>query len=196
MRKRLQLAWMLASTVLATSFTPILMPVARAAESNGNSRGIQTTEEHGRRIYVNDDAPAKERPTPVPQAKRSKFAYWSSKESRWKPVPSANTESGRAPRSAAAGVSEFYRRDSVQSANAKILQANSHGHRATPQEIDQSGVPQIAETQGHIRRITHLHYRGLDLPQSGVSRDPLHVQRDERGVLYISNTDRAGKHLS
>jgi len=188
MRKRLQLKWMLtASTLLTTSFT--LPGVARAAAGNDTSRGIAITEEQGRTIYVNDDAPAKERPKAPRVARSSILVYWRSKENRWKPVPSANTESGRAPRSAAAGVSEFYRRDSVQSANAKILQANSHGHRATPQEIDQSGVPQIAETQGHIRRITHLHYRGLDLPQSGVSRDPLHVQRDERGVLYISNTD-------
>ena len=285
MRKRLQLTWMLtASTVLATSFT--LSGTVCASEGDDTSHGIATTEEHGRTVYVNDDAPAKARPAAIPQTRRSTLVYWSSKESRWKPVPSANTESGRAARSAAAEVSQYYGRDSVQSANAKILQANSHGHQSSPEEIDQSivmaaarhnvdpnlvravikvesnfnsnavsrkgamglmqlmpktarelkvknpfdpeqnadagvrhlkyllekyngdvnltlaaynagegavrrsaGVPHIAETQDYVRRITHLYYGGFDLSQTGASRDPVHVQRDERGVLYISNTD-------
>jgi len=285
MRKRLQLKWMLtASTVLATSFT--LSSAAHASGGDDTSRGIATTEEHGRTIYVNDDAPAKQHPAPAPQARRSTLVYWSSKDNRWKPVPSANTVSGKAARSAAAEVSQFYGRDSVQDANAKILQANSHGHQASAEEIDQSivmaaarhnvdpnlvravikvesnfnsnavsrkgamglmqlmpktarelkvknpfdpeqnadagvrhlkyllekyngdvnltlaaynagegavrrsaGVPHIAETQDYVRRITHLYYGGLDLSQTGASRDPVHVQRDERGVLYISNTD-------
>jgi len=283
MRKRLQLKRMLtASTVLATSFT--LTSTARAA--GDDSRGIATTEEHGRTIYVNDDAPAKEHPVAAPQPRRSTLVYWSSKDSRWKPVPSANTASGKAARSAAAEVSQFYGRDSVQDANAKILQANSSAHQSSAEEIDQSivmaaarhnvdpnlvravikvesnfnsnavsrkgamglmqlmpktarelkvknpfdpeqnadagvrhlkyllekyngdvnltlaaynagegavrrsaGVPHIAETQDYVRRITHLYYGGFDFSQSGASRDPVHVQRDARGVLYISNTD-------
>jgi len=287
MRKRLQLAWMLtASTVLATSFTPTVLSAAFASEGDGTSHGIATTEEHGRTIYVNDDAPAKERPAPVQQVRRSTLVYWSSKDSRWKPVPGANTESGKAARSAAAEVSQYYGRDSVQSANAKIVQANSHGHQASPEEIDQSiimaaarhnvdpnlvravikvesnfnsnavsrkgamglmqlmpqtarllkvknpfdadqnvdagvrhlksllesyngdvnltlaaynagegavrrsaGVPRIAETQDYVRKITHLYYGGYDFSQTGASRDPVKVQRDARGVLYISNTD-------
>jgi len=287
MRKRLQLTWMLtASTVLATSFT-LTSTAVRAAEGDGPSRGIATTEDHGRTIYVDVDAPAKEHQVaPTPQPKRSYLVYWSSKENRWKPVPGANTASGKAARSAAAEVSQFYGRDSVQSANAKILEANSHGHQASPEEIDQSivmsaarhnidpnlvravvkvesnfnsnavsnkgamglmqlmpktarelrvknpfdpqqnvdagvrhlkyllesyngdvnltlaaynagegavrrsaGVPHYAETQDYVRKITHLYYGGFDLTQTGASRDPVRVQRDERGVLYISNTD-------
>ena len=287
MRKRLQLTWMLtASTVLATSFT-LISSAARAAEGDGTSHGIATTEEHGRTVYVNEDTPAKERPAASsPQPKRSYLVYWSSKESRWKPVPGANTASGKAARSAAAEVSQYYGHDSVQSANVKILQANSHGHQASPEEIDQSivmaaarhnvdpnlvravvkvesnfnsnavsrkgamglmqlmpktarelrvknpfdpqqnvdagvrhlkyllenyngdvnltlaaynagegavrrsaGVPHYSETQDYVRKITHLYYGGFDLSQTGASRDPVHVQRDERGVLYISNTD-------
>jgi soluble lytic murein transglycosylase-like protein len=287
MRKRLQLTWMLtASTVLATSFTLISTP-ARAAEGDGPSRGIATTEEHGRTIYVNEDAPAKERQAvPSAQPKRSYLVYWSSKESRWKPVPGANTASGKAARSAAAEVSQFYGHESVQSANAKILEANSHGHQASPEEIDESivmaaarhnvdpnlvravvkvesnfnsnavsrkgamglmqlmpktarelkvknpfdpqqnvdagvrhlkyllenyngdvnltlaaynagegavrrsaGVPHYSETQDYVRKITHLYYGGFDFSQTGVSRNPVKVQRDERGVLYISNTE-------
>jgi soluble lytic murein transglycosylase-like protein len=287
MRKRLQLTWMLtASTVLATSFT-LTTSTAHAAEGDGPSRGIATSEEHGRTIYVNEDAPAKERQAaPSPQPKRSYLVYWSSKESRWKPVPGVNTASGKAARSAAAEVSQYYGHESVQSANLKILQANSHGHQASPEEIDQSivmaaarhnvdpnlvravvkvesnfnsnavsrkgamglmqlmpktarqlrvknpfdpeqnvdagvrhlkallqnyngdvnltlaaynagegavarsaGVPHFAETQDYVRKITHLYYGGFDLSQTGASRDPVKVQRDERGVLYISNTD-------
>jgi hypothetical protein len=285
MRKRLQLTLMLtASTVLATSFT--LISSARA-EGDGPARGIATTEEHGRTIYVNEDTPTKERQAvSSPQPKRSYLAYWSSKENRWKTVPGANTASGKAARSAAAEVSQFYGHESVQSANAKILQANSHGHQASPEEIDQSivmaaarhnvdpnlvravvkvesnfnsnavsrtgamglmqlmpktarelkvknpfdpqqnvdagvrhlkyllenyngdvnltlaaynagegavrrsaGIPHYSETQDYVRKITHLYYGGFDLSQTGTSRDPVKVQRDERGVLYISNTD-------
>jgi soluble lytic murein transglycosylase-like protein len=52
-----------------------------------------------------------------------------------------------------------------------------------------AGVPHFAETQDYVRKITHLYYGGFDLSQTGASRDPVKVQRDERGVLYISNTD-------
>jgi soluble lytic murein transglycosylase-like protein len=51
-----------------------------------------------------------------------------------------------------------------------------------------SGVPRYAETQNYVRRITNLYYGGSDFG-SGASRDPVTVQRDARGVLYISNTD-------
>ncbi len=286
MRKRLQLTRMLtASTVLATSFTLTSSLAVRAEEGDGVSHRIATTEEHGRTIYVNEDAPAKVNQPAVPQPRRSTLVYWSSKENRWKPVPSASTASGKAARSAAAEVSMFYGHDSVQSANAKILQANSHGHQASPEEIDQSivmaaarhnvdpnlvravvkvesnfnsnavsrkgamglmqlmpqtarqlkvknpfdaqqnvdagvrhlksllqsyngdvnltlaaynagegavrrsaGVPHIAETQDYVRKITRLYNGGFDFSQT-TSRDPVRVQRDARGVLYISNTD-------
>ena len=286
MRKRLQLTWMLtASTVLATSFT-LSSTAAYAAEGDDtSSRGIATTEEHGRTVYVNDDGPVKQHVAPSPQPKRSMLVYWSSKENRWKPVPSANTASGRAARSAAAEVSQFYGHDSTQGANAKIVAANSHGHQASADEVDQSiimsaarhnvdpnlvravikvesnfnsnavsskgamglmqlmpktarelkvknpfdpqqnvdagvrhlkyllekyngdvnltlaaynagegavrrsaGVPQYSETQDYVRKITRLYYGG-DVSQGGTSRDPVRVQRDARGVLYISNTE-------
>src|SRR6202043_1895954 len=51
-----------------------------------------------------------------------------------------------------------------------------------------SGVPHFAETQNYVRRITNLYYGGADF-NSGVSRDPVRIQRDARGVIYISNTD-------
>ena len=286
MRKRLQLALMLtATTAIATSFT-FTTPPMWAAEGDGPVRGITTTEEHGRKVYVNEDAPARSRGTEPPQPKRSKLVYWSSQESRWKPVPSSGTASMKAARSAAAEISEYFGRDSAQSANARIVAANARGHQASQEEIDASivmaaarhnvdpnlvravvkvesnfnsnaisrkgamglmqlmpstarslkvknpfdpdqnvdagvrhlkqllenyggdvnltlaaynagsgavarsaGVPRYAETQNYVRRITNLYYGGFDLSPSGPSHDPVRVQRDARGVLYISNTD-------
>ena len=55
-----------------------------------------------------------------------------------------------------------------------------------------AGVPHFAETQNYVRRITNLYYGNSD-PGSriigNVAHDPVRVQRDARGVLYISNTD-------
>jgi soluble lytic murein transglycosylase-like protein len=51
-----------------------------------------------------------------------------------------------------------------------------------------SGVPAYAETQNYVRRITNLYYGVSDF-NSGASHTPVTVQRDARGVLYISNTD-------
>jgi soluble lytic murein transglycosylase-like protein len=55
-----------------------------------------------------------------------------------------------------------------------------------------SGVPRYSETQNYVRRITELYYggSGTDAHVVGnVVHDPVRVQRDARGVLYISNTD-------
>jgi soluble lytic murein transglycosylase-like protein len=55
-----------------------------------------------------------------------------------------------------------------------------------------SGVPRYSETQNYVRRITELYYggSGTDAHVVGnVAHDPVRVQRDARGVLYISNTD-------
>jgi soluble lytic murein transglycosylase-like protein len=285
MRQRLQLAFMLtATTAIATSLS-LTAPRVWAAEGDSTRQVITTTEEHGRKVYVNDDAPAQKRTQAAP-AKRSSLVYWSSKESRWKPVPSQNTASMQAARSAAAEVSQYFVHDSTQSANAKIVAANTRGHQASQEEIDasivmaaarhnvdpnlvravvkvesnfnsnavsrkgamglmqlmpstarslkvknpfdpdqnvdagvrhlkqllenyggdvnltlaaynagagavarSSGVPHFAETQNYVRRITHLYYGGFDLSPFGSTHDPVRVQRDARGVLYISNTE-------
>jgi soluble lytic murein transglycosylase-like protein len=55
-----------------------------------------------------------------------------------------------------------------------------------------AGVPRYSETQNYVRRITELYYggSGADAHVVGnVVHDPVRVQRDARGVLYISNTD-------
>src|SRR5712671_1021468 len=285
MRKRLQIALM-ASTVAATSLSLTLQ--LRAVESgDGASEKITATDEHGRKIYVNESIPAKARHAEASSPRR-KLMYWSSKENRWKPVPSAGAASMRAARSAAAEVNEFLGRESNQSATARIVAANFRGPAANPSDIDSAiaqaaarhnvdpnlvravvkvesnfnpnavsrkgamglmqlmpstarqlkvrnpfdpeqnvdagvrhlkqllesyggdvkltlaaynagsgavarsaGIPHFAETQNYVRRITNLYYGGFNVgPSSGMpSRDPVRVQRDARGVLYISNTD-------
>ena len=53
-----------------------------------------------------------------------------------------------------------------------------------------AGIPRYRETRNYVRRITTLY--GGNLGGSyfgGASREPVKVQRDARGVLYISNTD-------
>jgi soluble lytic murein transglycosylase-like protein len=53
-----------------------------------------------------------------------------------------------------------------------------------------AGIPRIAETRDYVRRITALYNGGStsDL-HFARTRAAVRVQRDERGVLYISNTD-------
>jgi soluble lytic murein transglycosylase-like protein len=289
MRKRLQLAFMLTATAaIATSYS--LSPLRVWADEGDNNRTqlITTTDEHGRKVYVNEPTEARSHSTQAqaPQPKRPSLVYWSSKENRWKPVPSANTASMQAARSAAAEVSQYFGHESAQSANARIVAANFHGHQASQEDVDASivmaaarhnvdpnlvravikvesnfnsnavsrkgamglmqlmpatakqlnvknpfdpdqnvdagvrhlkqllenyggdvnltlaaynagsgavarsaGIPRFPETQKYVRRITNLYYGGFDLAPSGPSRDPVRVQRDARGVLYISNTD-------
>jgi len=290
MRKRLELALML-TTAIATSISLASTPVFAAADNDDQRpaarSGITTSEENGRTVYVNQDDPKSGvRETQAAQPKRPGLVYWSSKENRWKPVPSAGTASMKAAKSAAAEVTEYFGHDSTQSANAKIMKANVHGHQASPEEIDSAivmsaarhnvdpnlvravvkvesnfnsnavsrkgamglmqlmpstarslnvknpfdpeqnvdagvrhlkqllenyngdvnltlaaynagsgavarsaGVPRFAETQNYVRRITNLYYGGVDFSSAGASHDPVRVQRDARGVLYISNTE-------
>ena len=55
-----------------------------------------------------------------------------------------------------------------------------------------AGIPHFRETQNYVRRITGL-YNGSGEPGAFViaspRREPVHVQRDDRGVLFISNTE-------
>jgi len=55
-----------------------------------------------------------------------------------------------------------------------------------------AGVPRFSETQNYVKRITNLYYGGSD-PGSHIIGNPVHdpvrVERDARGVLYISNTE-------
>lgn len=59
-----------------------------------------------------------------------------------------------------------------------------------------AGVPHFTETRNYVKRITQLYNGGstagphFEFSHAALgSREPVRVQRDERGVLYISNTD-------
>jgi hypothetical protein len=141
MRKRLQIALM-ASTVAATSLS--LTSQLRAADGDGPPEKITATDEHGRKIYVNESISASPaRHTQEVEAPRRRLMYWSSKENRWKPVPPPNAAAMQAARSAAAEVSQYIGRESNQSANAKIAAANFGGGAATAGDID-SAIEQAA----------------------------------------------------
>lgn len=59
-----------------------------------------------------------------------------------------------------------------------------------------AGVPHFRETQNYVRRITNLYNGGSEPgsyvfgnPSGSAAHDPVHVERDARGVLFISNTE-------
>jgi soluble lytic murein transglycosylase-like protein len=55
-----------------------------------------------------------------------------------------------------------------------------------------AGVPHFRETQNYVRRITNLYNGGSEQGSyifGNPVHEPVHVQRDARGVLYISNTE-------
>ncbi len=100
MRKNLQLALM-ASPVIATFLSFATPPVHAEASSAAT---ITSTDDNGRKVYVNESFPVVTSRRSEAPAQRSSLAYWSTTEHRWKSVPSANI---RAARSAAAEVNHY-----------------------------------------------------------------------------------------
>ena len=130
MRKRLIIALM--ATAVATSLAP--SPVW--AENGSRPVNITaTTDESGRKIYTNDEAPASASSTPAPAPGRSGLVYWSSTEHRWKPVPTSGAAI-RAARSAASEVNTYLD-------GGSLLHLN-RGRVFTEQEIDAAIVQSAA----------------------------------------------------
>jgi len=112
MRKRLQIALM--ATVI--SFLSTLFATMPAHAQSGASSGARTgaitptTDESGRRIYVNGDTLNGDGPSASRAAaatpSRSPLVYWSSTEHRFKPVPTSGAVM-RAARSAASEVNTY-----------------------------------------------------------------------------------------
>lgn len=98
MQIRLQNALM-ALTLAAISSLPAALAESRA------SNIATTTDEYGRKIYINEASPAG-RSEEAPAPPRSKLSYWSSTEHRWKPVPTSGAAI-RAARSAATEVNSY-----------------------------------------------------------------------------------------
>ena len=121
MRKRLQIALM-ASPVLAT-FLSFTTPKLHAQAGFTTVASITaSTDDSGRKIYVNDFASATPRRTPAPAVRTSGLVYWSPSEHRWKSIPPAQIGAAR---SAAAEVS-----------NSDQVSSFVRGKPFTQQEID------------------------------------------------------------
>jgi soluble lytic murein transglycosylase-like protein len=130
MRKRLQLALM-ASPVIAT-FLSFTMPNVQAEA--GAAAVITSTDDNGRKVYVNESFPVATSKRSEAPARRSSLAFWSTTEQRWKPVPSANI---RAARSAAAEVNHYLdERPSERPGESAAVPNFVRGKSFSPQEID------------------------------------------------------------
>lgn len=127
MRKRLQIALM-ASPLFAASLS-LTAPYAQAASGaeGASSKLVATTDDNGRTIYTNEyvAVPSKSsRSSSDGTPRPSQLVYWSVKESRYKPVPSAKVGAAR---SAAAEVSQYLNRESDPEGSAKmsLLRSNT-----------------------------------------------------------------------
>jgi len=113
MRKHLQVALVCSLTTISFLFT-IFSPISARAEVGGNGGAItSTTDESGRKIYVNLEgtsgnqaAPASKWASSTSISPRSSLVYWSSKEHRFKPVPTSGAVM-RAARTAASEVNTY-----------------------------------------------------------------------------------------
>jgi soluble lytic murein transglycosylase-like protein len=120
MRRNLQPALM-AISVIAT-FLSLTTPYVQAEPGSGQM--IATTDDSGRKIYVNESAPVtagKRSQAASGRGSGSSLVYWSASQHRWKPVPSANV---RAAQSAAAEVNQYLNTDSASHDSASHDSAN------------------------------------------------------------------------
>ncbi len=273
MRRSLQIALM--ASLTAISFLSTLFSAMPARAQSGTI--TSTTDESGRKIYVNGDGPAAGSRAETATPARSPLVYWSVTERRFKPVPTSGAVM-RAARSAASEVNSYLdgRAQTHQTLNRAFTQEDIDAaideaaarHHVDPslvrsvvkvesnfnpnavsrkgamglmqlmpstarslnvsnpfdplQNVDagvrnlrqlldsyggnlrlslaaynagsgavarSAGVPHFRETQDYVRRITNL-YNGRSEPIFGNPvHEPVHMQRDARGVLYISNTE-------
>src|ERR1017187_2770367 len=284
MLRRLQITLM--ASLAAISFLSTMFSTMPARAQSGARAGAitPTTDESGRKIYVNEDEPSAGSRARAATPSPSRLVYWSSTEHRFKPVPTSGAVM-RAARSAASEVSSYFdgraqahptlNRAFTQQDIDAAIDAAAARHHVDPslvrsvvkvesnfnpnavsrkgamglmqlmpstarslnvsnpfdpqQNVDagvrhlrklldsyggnvrlslaaynagagavarSAGVPHFRETQDYVRRITNLYNGGgetdsfaIGSPFSNPMHDPVHVQRDARGVLYISNTE-------
>src|SRR5580658_5688099 len=117
MYRRLQITLMVSLTATSVlSFSVFFSAMPACAQSGGEAvvragAITPTTDESGRKIYVNDDKVGGDAPSGASKAgasasARSPLVYWSSTEHRFKPVPTSGAVM-RAARSAASEVSTY-----------------------------------------------------------------------------------------
>jgi soluble lytic murein transglycosylase-like protein len=110
MLRRLQITLMAslaAISFLSTMFSTMPARAQSGASSGGRAGAITpTTDESGRKIYVNEDEPSAASRTRAATPSPSRLVYWSSTEHRFKPVPTSGAVM-RAARSAASEVNSY-----------------------------------------------------------------------------------------
>jgi hypothetical protein len=99
MRKHLEIG------VMAALATATFFSQARLAQAGSAASITPTTDESGRKIYVNDAvAPAPRSregksqaavPAQIFRSQQNRLVYWSSKDRRWKAVPHANVQAAQ-----------------------------------------------------------------------------------------------------
>jgi hypothetical protein len=277
MLRRLQITLMASFT--AISFLSTLFSTMPARAQSGERTGAitSTTDDSGRKIYVNDDGPSSASRTESSAPARSPLVYWSVTEHRFKPVPTSGAMM-RAARSAASEVNTYLdgRSQNHQTLNRAFTQQDIDAaideaaarHNVDPslvrsvvkvesnfnpnavsrkgamglmqlmpstarslnvsnpfdpaQNVEagvrhlrklldsyggnvrltlaaynagsgavarSAGVPHFRETQNYVRRITDLYNGGVGASIFSPVHEPVRMQRDARGVLYISNTE-------
>src|SRR5882724_941816 len=146
MRKHLQIALMAGSTIAAS--LSLTTPQARAAPGAEGSTThlVATTDANGRTIYENEyvevsPAPKNKLTAESQTAQPNRLAYWSAKEGRWKPVPSAKM--GRA-RSAAAEVSQYLHQESNSETGTSEAAGFVRNNRAFTQQDVDAAIEQAA----------------------------------------------------
>src|SRR5664279_3017052 len=102
MSRRLQIALM--ASLTATSFlSTFLLPAPAFAQAPAIT---PTTDESGRKIYINGDRPSNGESSAASGSSRSPLSYWSVTEHRFKPVPTSGAVM-KAARSAASEVNTY-----------------------------------------------------------------------------------------
>jgi soluble lytic murein transglycosylase-like protein len=146
MRKHLQIALMAGSTIAASfSLTTSQAQAASGAEGS-TTHLVATTDASGRTIYENEYvavglATKTKQSAELPVTRPNRLAYWSAKEGRWKPVPSAKM--GRA-RSAAAEVNQYLRQESTSENGSSEAASFVRSNRAFSQQDVDAAIEQAA----------------------------------------------------
>jgi soluble lytic murein transglycosylase-like protein len=146
MRKYLQIALMAGSTVAASLFLTTPQAQAASGPEGSTTHLVATTDENGRTIYENEyiavpPASKSKTTTEAEAPQSSRLSYWSAKEGRWKPVPSAKV--GRA-RSAAAEVNQYLHQETNSETNQSDTASFIRNTRTFSQQDVDAAIEQAA----------------------------------------------------